>query len=84
MTKIYIARAASAFEDAYKAFATNEEAIRQANMFLAHLTDSEKKTNTVSVESYTIEGYDGTPEEIFRDALIDDEVGDPDTYEVIA
>ena len=82
---VFIARVTDGNSDAYKAYFTREEAVKTAEMYKAHLTSAEAKTHTVSVESYEVEAENATTtaEEAFNEACFNDEIADPDNYEVI-
>lgn len=82
---LWIARVADDNSDAYKAYTTESEAKDQAEAYAAHLTAIERKTHTVSVESYTFDAPTGMdPEAAYRWAVLEDELtGDPEEYYTI-
>ena len=89
MKTIWIARSANDGADVMRCFFSREEALQTARMYFNHLTDREKKFNTVSVESHRVDVSDDdtrTAQELY-DWLYDISenawIEDPATYEVI-
>lgn len=85
---IWIARVADDNSDAYRAFYDMKSARKQAGNYFDHLTAGERKTHTVSVESYTVEVADDderSADLLVQDLLVEDceELLNPDTYEEI-
>ena len=83
---VYIARVADDNSDAYRAFFDREAAEACARDYAAHLTESEKKTHTVSLEGYPVEIAADDPrtaDALWRDLLNDDapETYDPEIYQ---
>lgn len=85
---IWIARVADDNSDAYRAYYGMESARDQAVDYFDHLTAGERRTHTVSIESYSVEvpdDDDRSAEALVRDLLLEDceELLNPDTYEEI-
>lgn len=84
---IYIARVADDNSDAYSVTFDPAEARRIAEMDKAHLTSRELKTNTVSIEAYTVDVPDDdtrTAQQVFDDwseGLV--WMPDPEAYEEV-
>ena len=78
---VYIARVATATEDAYNAYYTREAAEKQAREWYNHLTERERKNHTVSVEMYIITAeQDQTAKEAYTEAIYHDMLTDPVEY----
>ena len=88
MKTIWIARSANDNTDVMQCFFSKEEALQTAHMYYNHLTDREKKFNTVSVESYNADVSDTdtrTAEQLYCHLMDDYEVmvNGPTTYEKV-
>lgn len=85
---IWIARVADDNSDAYTACYDQPSARAAAGNYFDHLTPGERRTHTVSVESYSVEAPDGddrSAEILVRDLLAEDseDLLNPDTWEEI-
>ena len=89
MKTIWIARSANDNTDVMRCFFSREEALQTARMYFNHLTDREKKFNTVSVESHRVDVSEDdtrTAQQLYDwlcDISVDAWVEGPATYEVI-
>lgn len=89
MKTIYIARSANDNTDSIRISYSREEAQREARYQFNHLTDRERRTNTVSVEAYRVSVPEDDPrsaEQLYNDLMAaGDEAlfGDPAEWEEI-
>ena len=83
---IYLARCADEGTDTCKAFFTEQDATKQAQSWLDHLTKKERMTNTVSVERYEFDVPEDDArdaEALFRDVSLESDTLNPVDYREI-
>ena len=89
MKTIWIAREANGNTDNCRVFFTRQEAEDAAHGYYAHMTERERRENTVSLESWPVDVSNDDPrtaEELWSDLLYDGDeslYGDPATWEEI-
>lgn len=73
---LYIARVTDGNSDSYRAYFTRAEALGTAQEYAAHLTDAEKASHTVSLESYSVTVSDDdqrTAEALYNALLLEED-----------
>lgn len=89
MKTIYIARSANDNTDSIRVTFRRDEARREARCLYDHLTDRERRVNTVSVEAYRVDVSEDDPrsaEQLYNDLMADGDdalFGDPAEWEEI-
>lgn len=89
MKTIYIARSANDNTDSVRVSFSRDEAQREARYLFDHLTDRERRANTVSVEAYRVDVSEDDPrsaEQLYNDLMADGDdalLGDPAEWEEI-